>query len=280
MHINCMGHGPPTVILDSGLSDSSLSWYKVQPQVSQFATVCSFDRAGLGWSDSSPKARNSGVFVEELHSLLINAKISPPFVLVGHSMGGLDARIYAGRYRSEVAGVVLVDSTHPDLADRLPALKTALAKWERQLKHQEYLMPLGIPRLLGWCGSDPPEIRAEMRTVECNLSRIRETLAECESIWNQSAVDARKVTTLGDIPLVVLSEDPAKNAPEFLSVFEASQEELARLSSNSTRTVAYRSGHQIQKERPDLVVAAVQRVVNESRRHELLSPSQLSKPGR
>jgi pimeloyl-ACP methyl ester carboxylesterase len=279
MHINCIGHGSPTVILDSGLSDSSLSWYKVQPEVSHFATVCSYDRAGLGWSDSSPKARNSRVFVEELHSLLINAKVSPPYVLVGHSMGGLDVRVYAGRYRSEVAGVVLVDSTHPDLADRLPALKTALAIWERQLKHQEYLMPLGIPRLLGWCGSGPPEIRAEMRTVECSLSRLRETLAECESIWNQSAVDARKVTTLGDIPLVVLSEDPAKNAPEFLSVFEASQEELALLSSNSTRTVAYRSGHQIQKERPDVVVAAVQRVVNESRRHEFLSPSQLSKPG-
>ena len=170
-----------------------------------------------------------------------------------------------------------MDSTHPDLVDRLPSLKTSLAKWEQQLRHQEYLMPLGIPRLFGWCGSGPPEIRAEMRTVECNLSRLRETLAECESIWNQSAADARKVTTLGDIPLVVLSEDPAKNLPEFLTVFEASQQELARLSSNGTRMVAYGSGHQIQRERPDLVVAAVQRVVNESRKRELSPRPQLSK---
>jgi pimeloyl-ACP methyl ester carboxylesterase len=279
MHINCIGHGTPTVILDSGLSDSSLSWYKVQPQVARFATVCSYDRAGLGWSDSSPKPRNSGVFAEELHSLLINANVSSPFILVGHSMGGLDVRIYSGRYRSELAGVVLVDSTHPDLADRLPVLKTGLADWERQLKHEEYLMPFGIPRLLGWCGSGPPEIRAEMRTVECTVSRLRETVAECESIWNESATAARKVTTLGDLPLVVLSEDPAKNVPEYLSVFEAAQQELARLSSNSTRVVAYGSGHQIQKERPDLVVAAVQRVVDESRRHELSSRSQSSKPG-
>lgn len=88
MHINCIGHGTPAVILDSGLSDSSLSWYKVQPQVAAFTTVCSYDRAGLGWSDSSPKARNSDVFAEELHSLLIEAKVSPPFIVVGHSMGG------------------------------------------------------------------------------------------------------------------------------------------------------------------------------------------------
>jgi pimeloyl-ACP methyl ester carboxylesterase len=269
IHINCIGHGTPTVILDSGLSDSSLSWYKVQPQVARFTTICSYDRAGLGWSDSSPRARNSDVFAEELHSLLMTAKISPPYILVGHSMGGLDVRVYAGRYRSEVAGMVLVDSTHPDLAVHLPVLKAALASWQRQLKHQEYLMPFGIPRILGWCGSGPPEIRSEMRTVECTFSRLRETLAECDSIWNESATAARRVTALGDLPLVVLSEDPAKNVPEYLSAFEQSQQELALLSSNSTRIIAYGSGHQIQKERPDLVVAAVQRVTSESRKREL-----------
>jgi pimeloyl-ACP methyl ester carboxylesterase len=180
-------------------------------------------------------------------------------------MGGLDVRVYAGRYPSEVAGVVFVDSSHPDLADRMPELKTGLAQWERQLRHQEYLMPFGMPRLLGWCGSGPPEIRAEMRTVECNVSRLRETLAECDSIWNRSAAEARKVTTFGDIPLVVLSEDPAKTGP----VFQDSQQELARLSSNNTRVIAYGSGHQIQKERPDLVVAAVQRVIDDVRNREL-----------
>jgi pimeloyl-ACP methyl ester carboxylesterase len=266
--------------MDSGLSDSSLSWYKVQPEVARFATVCSYDRAGLGWSDSSPKARNSDVFAEELHSLLIEANVSAPFILVGHSMGGLDVRVYAGRYRSEVAGMVLVDSTHPDFAVHLPVLKAGLAGWQRQLKHQEYLMLFGIPRLLGWCGSGPPEIRAEMRTVECTLSRLRETLAECDSIWNESATAARRVMTLGDLPLVVLSEDPAKNVPEYLSAFEESQLELARLSSTSTRIVAYRSGHQIQKERPDLVVAAVQSVVNESRKRELAARPQLPKSTR
>lgn len=269
LHINCVGNGTPTVILDSGLSDSSLSWYKVQPQVARLATVCSYDRAGLGWSDSSPRARNSDVFAEELHSLLIKAKVFPPFILVGHSMGGLDVRVYAGRYRSEVAGMVLVDSTHPDLAVHLPVLKYGLASWQRQLKHQEYLMPFAIPRILGWCGSGPPEIRAEMRTVECTLSRLRETLGECDSIWNESATAARRVMTLGDLPLVVLSEDPAKNVPEYLSAFEESQQELAQLSSNSTRIVAYGSGHQIQKERPDLVITAIQSIVNESRKREL-----------
>ncbi len=124
MHIDCIGKGSPTVVLDSGLSDSSLSWYKVQPEVAKFTRVCSYDRAGLGWSEPSRNPRNSGVFAEELHTVLHNAKINSPFVLVGHSMGGYDVRIFASRFPSEVVGMVLVDSAHPDLAK--PAARTEI----------------------------------------------------------------------------------------------------------------------------------------------------------
>ncbi|HEY5054596.1 MAG TPA: alpha/beta hydrolase [Acidobacteriaceae bacterium] len=260
MHIHCVGHGSPTVILDSGLSDSSLSWFKVQPQVARFTRVCSYDRAGLGWSDQSPYPRESKVFAQELHALLHNAGIHPPLVLVGHSMGGFDVLIYADLYPGEVQGMVLVDSAYPDLANRLPELKTSLSQWRRSLERERYAMPFGIPRILGWCGTGTPKMMPKLKTVECDMSWIKETIAECHSMWNESAAQAGSVRSLGNMPLIVISEDSTKNVKEFLPEFEKGQEALAHLSTSRSRVIAIGSGHQIQKERPDLVSSSVQKL--------------------
>jgi len=265
MHLDCTGQGSPTVILDSGLSDSSLSWFKVQPQIAGFTRVCSYDRAGLGWSDPSPYSRDSKIFANELHTLLHNAGIQPPLILVGHSMGGFDVLIYAGLHPEEVKGMVLVDSAHPDLANRLPKLKTSLSEWRRSLEREEYAMRFGLPRALGQCGVGTPELMAQLRTVECDMSWIRETIAECRSMWEESATEAGSVHSLGSMPLIVISEDPAKNSAEFLPEFERGQDALTRLSTAGSRVTAVGSGHQIQKERPDLVVSSVQRVWKETR---------------
>src|SRR5256885_2868437 len=120
MHIHCTGQGSPTVILESGLGDTYVSWHKVQPQIAKFARVCSYDRAGLGFSDPSSQPRTSKVMAEELHALLTAANVAPPYVLVGHSMGGFNVRLFASLYRSEVVGIVLADSSHPDQENRLP----------------------------------------------------------------------------------------------------------------------------------------------------------------
>src|SRR5437763_9389381 len=111
LHINCTGTGSPTVILDAGLGGTSLDWSKVQPAVAHFTRVCSYDRAGYGWSDTGPGPRTSQQIVKELHLLLVHAQINGPYVLVGHSVGGLNMRLYAYRYPQEVAGMVLLDST-------------------------------------------------------------------------------------------------------------------------------------------------------------------------
>src|SRR2546430_6631778 len=110
LHLDCTGEGTPTLVLDSGLGDSYISWRKVQPEMAKFTRVCSYDRAGLGFSDSSPRPRTSKVIAEELHALVHNVGISDPIVLVGHSMGGYDVRVYASLYRNDVAGMVLVDA--------------------------------------------------------------------------------------------------------------------------------------------------------------------------
>jgi pimeloyl-ACP methyl ester carboxylesterase len=266
MHIDCVGQGSPTVILDSGLSDSSLSWFKVQPKVARFTRVCSYDRAGLGWSDESPHRRESQVFAEELHTLLHNGGIQPPLILVGHSMGGFDALIYAHLYPDEVKGMVLVDSAYPDLANRLPELKTSLSEWRKSLEREEYSMPFGLPRLLRWCGSGAPDLAPKLRTVECDRSWIKETIAESRSMWNESAAQAGSVRSLGKIPLIVISEDPARNVKEFLPEFEKGQEALVHLSADGSRVIAIGSGHQIQKERPDTVISGVRKLWVEIRK--------------
>src|SRR5437868_10053956 len=114
MSIDCSGQGSPTVILESGLGGPSVDWLMVQPEVAKFARVCSYDRAGYGWSDSSPEPRLPSIMTEELHTLLQKAGLKPPYILVGHSFGAFNVRMYAHKFPNEVAGVVLVDGSHPD----------------------------------------------------------------------------------------------------------------------------------------------------------------------
>ena len=269
MHINCTGQGTPIVVLDSGLGDSYNSWRKVQPQIARYTRVCSYDRGGLGYSDSSPRPRTSKDFAEELHMLLHSAEVSPPFVLVGHSMGGFDVRLFSLLYRTEVAGVVLVDASHPEQQKRLPpTLNDIDAGWVREQEFFEFAMPFGLPRLLGFCGSD-----AEIRAAECNFHTVRESIAELKSTA-KSASQTAASGSLGEIPLVVLSEDPNSPQPDLpedlvkpaSDAWEQMQKELLQLSSRSTQVIAKNSGHYIQFDRPDLVTEAVREVVEQLRR--------------
>ena len=120
LHINCTGQGSPTVILEAGMGNYSLFWANVQPEVAKYTRVCSYDRAGYGWSEPSPRPRTTIVEVEELHTLLVNANVEGPYVLVGHSLGGMNVRVYAHNYPDEVVGMVLVDSTHEEQRIRFP----------------------------------------------------------------------------------------------------------------------------------------------------------------
>ncbi len=267
MHIDCTGAGVPTVILDAGLGDSYLSWRKVQPEIARFARVCSYDRAGLGYSDPSSRPRTSQVIAQELHALLQTARVPPPYILVGHSMGGYDVRLFASLYRNEVSGMVLVDASHPDQEKRLSReLKDMEGTWLREAEFVEFGMPFGIPRLLGLCDDDPMQ-----RAAECNLHSAREAMAEMKA-FPQSAAETAATGSLGDIPLAVLSHDPQKPSAELPAdlakstneAWEKMQEELARLSTHGTQAVAKNSAHYIQLDRPDLVIDAVRNVVEQT----------------
>ena len=114
LHIDCVGRGSPTVVLDAGLGEMSAQWVMVQREVSDTTRVCAYDRAGMGWSEMGPEPRDARQITGELHALLEGAGIEGPYVLVGHSFGGLYMQTYAARYPDEVAGMALVDSSQPE----------------------------------------------------------------------------------------------------------------------------------------------------------------------
>ncbi len=146
LHLDCTGSGTPVVILEAGLGDSSLIWHDVQQSVSQSTWVCSYDRAGLGWSDSSPLARNPLDETTELHSLLEKARITDPMVLVGHSMGGDLVRLYASRFPQQVAGVVLVEPSNEDKWSLIAGLQAQWDGFRRDCRYDDWKARIGLMR--------------------------------------------------------------------------------------------------------------------------------------
>ena len=126
VHLLCQGQGSPAVVLESGIPGTALGWASVIEDIASFARVCAYDRAGYGWSEAGPEPRTISNITRELRDLLRTAQVGPPYVLVGHSFGGLVVQVYASRFPDEVAGMVLVDSSHPEPG---PSLRSAWIGW-------------------------------------------------------------------------------------------------------------------------------------------------------
>jgi pimeloyl-ACP methyl ester carboxylesterase len=275
LHIACQGSSAgPTVILDAGSGATSLDWTLVQPQVSTFARVCAYDRAGIGWSEASPKPRSAPVMVEELHALLEKANLKGPFVFVGHSVGGIVSRQYAASYPSEVSGLVLVDSAYEDQFRRYPEpVVAATARAVGQFRLLETLIALGVPALFPSLAPLEPRLpkpiaEAYRALTISNPKHVAAGRGEIEALMRG---ETKPVTTLGNLPLVVLSRgrpDPGMYdpgvAPEVVAqaeqVWSQMQLELTALSSRGRRIVAQKSGHSIQLDQPELVIGAIREV--------------------
>ena len=283
LNMNCTGlaAGGPTVVLDTGLGVPAVGWDLVQPQVAGFARVCSYDRAGYGWSTAGPMPRTSGEIAKELHALLVAAGEKPPYVLVAHSFGGYNVRVYTKEYPSEVAGMVLVDTSHEDQNSRMPGtLKDFMKQQSKQLETQRklapYLMFFGIARLMGGeqdpTGKLPKDFVKKMNYLILQTKFVDATASEIGS-FETSAAEVRAAGNLGDRPLVVLtagkSADPKQLPP---GIDKRDLEELQRiwinelqvaemhLSTRGKRQIVEDSTHLIPFERPDTVVAAIREV--------------------
>jgi pimeloyl-ACP methyl ester carboxylesterase len=205
------------------------------------------------------------VFAEELHKLLHNARIDPPYILVGHSMGAYDIRLYTSLFKDEVAGIVFVDGCHPDQLQRFPPGPNAMNPgWIREGEFLELTTPLGLPRLLGYCGDE-----AALRAAECTFNDARENAVERKT-FRENAAMAKGTTLRTTLPVMVISHDPTlRNSSlppdidrETNLAWEKMQEELSHLSTISELIVANRSGHYIQHDRPDIVVSSTRQIVD------------------
>ncbi|HEX8228963.1 MAG TPA: alpha/beta hydrolase [Chloroflexia bacterium] len=251
LFIRCMGEGSPTVILEHGMATESGSWAEVQQAVAQFTRVCAYDRAGRGTSDPAPTPRTSADMVADLHALLANAQVTGPYILVGNSLGGFNARIFAHTYPDEVVGLVLVDAMHQD-----------------QFARVEQALPPESP-------GEPEDFRAFRQSFTQDYKDPTKNPEGFDQLASHE--QARAVTSLGDLPMIVLAASefririPDPRFGSFMqNMWHNLQRELAALSSNSRFVAVEDSGHFIQIDRPQAVIDAIQELVEQVRGRETL----------
>jgi pimeloyl-ACP methyl ester carboxylesterase len=248
LYLVCLGEGSPTVILEAGYGGTSGAWTQVQLAAMKTTRVCAYDRANLGSSDAVPVPRTIQDWANDLERLLEAANLPPPYILVGHSFGGLSVRLYAAQHREQVAGAILVEATHPDqparLMDALPAPSA----------------------------SDSPALVGLRRDLDTSVTPVPDPSDREQSISPTSLDQARAAGPLGDTPLIVISRgqpDFMGFTPEINGALEQAwadlQKDLLTLSTNSRQIIAERSGHMVPAQQPEVVVAAIEEMVMEMR---------------
>lgn len=279
MHMYCTGEGSPAIVLSSGLGDDFTAWAKVQPVLARQTRVCSYDRAGFGWSESRPGIQDADAISSQLHRLIQAADVPRPFVLVGHSISGIYLRSYAAHYPTDLAGLVFVDGATPLQDDRIPKALVKIQEDQRnQLPWQKLLMTLGWYRLHGDCTSVPPGFEAYSAWIKadsCIPSQVNamENELDAERASGEETIHAGP---FGNLPILILSRDPNVLAPNWpASVSKANsvawsqmQEEAMGLSTQSKRIIAKGSDHYIQNDRPDLVNREIASFVAMIREHQ------------
>jgi pimeloyl-ACP methyl ester carboxylesterase len=262
LHINCTGTGSPTVVIDAGLGDWSTLWGDVQADVAKTTRICTYDRAGMGWSEPGPLPRDAKQFAKELHTLLHNAGIEGPYVMAGHSMGGLTVLVFAREYPSEVAGIVMIDSMTPEQFTVHPAdAESQMVSPEHAFSVSSALARIGVVRVLARpLGLVPAGAHDESAYVS-RVVRPRNLQAFDDEMQGmpRSGVQAGAVESFGDLPLIVLTARQNQ-----MEKWQQRQTDLLRLSSNSQQLFAD-SDHNIHMEQPQAAAAAIVQMVEQVR---------------
>ena len=251
LHIRCAGRGSPTVVIDTGVGDTLKRWTEFQSQVAKFTHVCTYDRAGYGSSEPGPLPRHSRQLAEELHQLLENVGLREPYVLVGHSLGGLTMQVFADRYPEKVAGLILLDppplpfitgQAFPDLYQMLEQQAVefqSMAEAARQ--------------------STDTEALAKANFLEAVAS-------EHAALITEGAAQVTAIGSFGDLPLIVIGSgipNPVfgSDAEIFQQFWIEQNQELAEKSSRGTFVLAPESSHYLHEDVPDVVLEAIRQMV-------------------
>lgn len=297
MNIYCAGEGSPTVVFDAGLANWSQIWGFVQPEIAKRTRACAYDRAGLGFSDASDRASDSANIVDDLHRLLTAADIKPPYVLVGHSYGGMNVRLYADLYPADVSGLVLDDPSHEDfgprfldMAIKLNPTGTAVEQYQERNKAEEAEgrkedlacldaatkgLVKGTP-IYDKCVSTgqnlnySPQINAVYPNLQRTPGFLKAKMSEEDAFDGASAQELRAARRpYGDMPLIVLTalHDCPTADETSLCVIETRvhktlHEELAHLSTRGVERVVPKTGHDIHLDQPSAVIKAIDEVLD------------------
>ncbi len=265
LHINCQGYGTPAIIIDSGLGGFSLEWSDVQNRVKADTMVCTYDRAGYGWSDPGPFPRTTRQISTELSLLLKKAAIPGPYILVGHSFGGYNMRYFASEHPDLVAGLVLVDSSHPDQFDRLPRKERPVQRESRPGISYRIVRPV--------IHENFPDTYKHLAHILARTTKARYTqLSELDNMQD-SAYEVREKSTFPNVPLVVVSRGkrvwPHTHHGDSLEhTWKELQAELTYLTNMSVQIVANNSGHSVHLDQPELVSSVISKTVTSTRRIE------------
>jgi pimeloyl-ACP methyl ester carboxylesterase len=263
LYLNCVGHGAPTVVLFSGLGERTPSWAWAQRDVSSSTRVCAYDRAGEGWSGGTPGARNGQPLSSDLHGLLAAAHVPGPYVLAGHSIGGIYELLYAAHYPKQVAGVALIDSSTPYQFD-LPDYPSSYRLLRRAAAVFPSLARAGLMRLGTSTGNAglPPRARSAARAFAASPRELRADHVEVEQLPRMFN-EAKALKSLGGRPLAVVTALSGA-----MRGWVAAQNKLAKLSTNSVHRVVPDATHEtlLEDERFARIAShAIAQVVQRSR---------------
>jgi pimeloyl-ACP methyl ester carboxylesterase len=285
MNLICMGSGSPTVILENGLGASA--WGLVQYKIARTTRTCSYDRAGMGFSDEGPALRDAAAVAADLDALLHAARIEGPYVLVGHSLGGYFVRLYAELHPKSLAGIVLIDPSIDDQARRLkavvpriapagpgnqpdPIARCGAAAEAGELKPESDIYKACVPNPPA---SYAPEYRAALIAPYLKPGMYRTLKSEAGALDRDSDEVKAHRRTFGDLPLIVLTAgsnpDPGLTEAEnqaWAREWSRAHDDIAAASSRGQNRTVQGSGHYIQIQQPQVVIDAVTEVVGEARR--------------
>jgi pimeloyl-ACP methyl ester carboxylesterase len=284
LHLHCKGSGSPTVVFDAGLGGSSLDWTLVHPEVAGFTRACAYDRAGYAWSDPGPLPRDSRNIVKDLEQLLGNGSVAAPYVLVGHSLGGLIVQRFARQHPHRIAGLVLVDATHEDQFRRLQEAMISDAdarRWTLTTMYSSYRVPEGLP----------DEVRQLATAFESRVQSIIVARSELTFLHGMARAvptgpaTASAMGNIPDVPLVVISHRvippaTATRKSRLAETWMALQLELVSLSRQSRHVIAGTDDHYVHVREPELVIDAVRSIVEQHRLEKNLQEKNLTEQQR
>ncbi len=266
IHYLCTGKNESAVVLDAGLGADLNWWHLVQKEVSKFARVCSFDRPGYGWSDAGKKSRTSEQIVSELHLLLHTAQMmQPPYILVGHSFGGANMRLYANTYPDEVMGIILVDACHEDQSfDDGSSGRSLLTIAKDYLCNSVFFHHIGLSRWFMAENLKPffsPLMPQELRDVIiAKASSVKSLKAQDNEMFflKKSLAQLKKSkNVLSNKPLIIITAEETNKDPSW----QAYQKRLVFLYSIGKQIIAKGSSHMRNIEKPEVIISAINEII-------------------